>query len=416
MRIQTILNRVFKCKGFIFGKVTFAKHRGKDTLKIAVKPKGRGLCSQCGKPAPCYDTCKTPREFQFIPFWGILVFLLYCMRRVKCLEHGVIIEQVPWADGKHHMTNIYMLFLATWAKHMSWAEVSRCFYTSWQNVFRSVQHVVEYGLAHRSLEGITAIGVDEIKWQRPYKFLTVVYQLNHGVRRLLWVGRDRKAKTLLRFFRMLGKVRSKALRYICSDMWQGYVKVIRKKAAQAMHIIDRFHLVANLNKALNQVRAGEARNATRKGWRVALKHTRWCFLKREENLTDKQRLKLTDVLKFDMKSVRAYLLKESLQVLWEYKYAASAGKFLDRWVTRVRRSRLKPMRVAAEQFARFRNEILNWFRADKAYSSGIVEAFNNRIKLVIRKACGFRTYEAIEMALYHNLGALPEPVVAHRLW
>jgi len=60
--------------GFTFGKVTFGKHRGKDVLKIAVKPKGRGLCSKCAKPAPCYDTCKTPREFQFIPFWGILVF------------------------------------------------------------------------------------------------------------------------------------------------------------------------------------------------------------------------------------------------------------------------------------------------------------------------------------------------------
>jgi len=418
MRITSILRRLHPIKGFIYESAVIVTKAGHDAIEVNVRPASgaRGICGICQQPAPGYETSKKARRFEFVPFWGLAVFLVYHMRRVNCPRCGVRTEHIPWARGKHHLTDAYMLFLATWGRMISWAAVARVFHTSWQNVFRSIEWVVAYGLEHRVLDGITAIGIDEILWQRGYKFLTVVYQLNNGARRLLWVGRDRKAKTLLRFFRLMGKERSAVLRCICSDMWKPFVKVIRKKAAQALHVIDRFHLVANLNKALDRVRAGEVRKAARKGYQVALKHTRWCFLKRPENLTDKQQVKLRDVLKFDMKSVRAYLLKESLQALWEYRSPAWAGKFLDRWITRVRRSRIKPLRVVAEQFSRYRAEVLNWFRVGKQFNSGIVEAYNNRIKLVIRKACGFRTYDAIELALYHNLGALPEPAITHRLW
>lgn len=418
MRIISILRKRHPIKGFVYTVARLARWRNEECIEVQIRPqKGRlGICGKCGEPAPGFSTAKRARRFAFVPLWGLAVYLLYRMRRVSCPRCGVRTERVPWAQGKHRLCRVYQLFLATWARRLSWAEVARSFRTSWQNVYRSVAWVVAYGLEHRSLEGITAIGVDEVQWQRGYQFLTVVYQLNAGLRRLLWVGQDRKAKTLLRFFRMLGKKRCAALRFVCSDMWPAYVKVIRKKAVNALHIIDRFHLVANLNKALDKIRAAEFKKAARKGYRAMLKHTRWCFLKREDNLTDKQRLKLQEVLRFDLKSVRAYLLKEAFQALWEYQSAGWAGQFLDRWLTRVRRSRLRPLRVIAEQFAKHRTEILNWFRAGKEFSSAIVEAYNNRIKLVIRKACGFRTEHAAVMALYHNLGALPEPAVTYRLW
>ena len=106
------------------------------------------------------------------------------------------------------MTTSYRWFLARWAKRLSWQEVARVFQTTWENVFRSVKYAVSWGLAHRDLEGIEAIGVDEIQWQRGHKYLTLVYQIEEECRRLLWVGKDRTAKTLLRFFRMFGKERS----------------------------------------------------------------------------------------------------------------------------------------------------------------------------------------------------------------
>jgi transposase len=155
------------------------------------------------------------------------------------------VERVPWCDGKNRLTTTYRWFLAYWAKRLSWKEVSRTFRTSWQNVFRSVQHAVSWGLAHRSLEGIESIGVDEIQWQRGHKYLTLVYQIDADCRRLLWSGKDRTTKTLLRFFRMLGKERSARLGFVCSDMWKPYLKVIAKKAPRSIHVLDR--LVPRLN-------------------------------------------------------------------------------------------------------------------------------------------------------------------------
>ena len=102
------------------------------------------------------------------------------------------------------------------------------------------------GVAHRSLEGVESIGVDEVQWQRGHKYLTLVYQIDAGSKRLLWIGKDRTTKTFLRFFRMLGKERSGKLKFVCSDMWKPYLKVIAKKAAEAIPVLDRFHIMQKM--------------------------------------------------------------------------------------------------------------------------------------------------------------------------
>ncbi len=285
-----------------------------------------------------------------------------------------------------------------------------------RTAFRSVKHAVSWGLANRSLEGIATIGVDEIQWQRGHKYLTLVYQTDEDCRRLLWAGKDRTTKTLLRFFRMLGKERRERLRFVCSDMWKPYLKVIAKKAPQAIHVLDRFHIMAKMNKAIDEVRAAEVKRLERDGYEPVLKHSRWCLLKREENLTEKQAVKLSELLQYNLQSVRACLMREDFQQFWEYFYPACAAKFLDEWCTRTMRSKIEPMKKVAKTLRRHRELILNWFRAEGAISAGIAEGLNNKAKLTIRKAYGFRTAKAIEIALYHQLGDLPEPELAHESW
>ena len=348
-----------------------------------------------------------------MPLWAIAVYLIYAKRRVDCFRCGVTAEQIPWGEGKHHLTRAYAVFLARWARRLSWREVSLIFKTSWENVYRSVAWVVEYGLQHRNLDGVTAIGVDEVQFQKGHRYLTVVYQIDQGCRRLLWIGKDRTAKTLLRFFRMIGKERTAALQFVCSDMWQPYLKVIAKKAAQALHILDRFHIVAKLNKAIDEVRAAEAKELATKGYEPVLRHSRWCFLKRVANLTRKQSARLADLMCYSLKTVRAYLLKESFQLLWEYQSYHWAGVFLDGWLKRAMRSPLEPIKRVARSIRAHQGLILNWFAAQREFCSGIAEGLNYRIKLTIRKAYGFRTPEATEIALYHALGRLPEPELTH---
>jgi transposase len=125
-------------------------------------------------------------------------------------------------------------------------------------------------------------------------------------------------KTLLKFFRWFGAQRSGELRYICSDLWKPHLNVIAKKAGQAVHVLDRFHIMAHLGKALDEVRAQEARALKAKGYEPVLTKTRSLLLKRPENLTRKQEIKRADQLQYNLRSVRAYLLKEEFQFFWSY--------------------------------------------------------------------------------------------------
>lgn len=415
MQLKTILNRVQKFKSFVYTKVRWAGSAEAPALEVEVaeRANGRALCSGCRCPRPGYDRLPT-RRFEFVPLWGIPVFLVYAPRRVDCPECGVRVEQLPWATGKNRLTQAYAWFLARWAKRLSWKEVAEVFRTSWDSVFRSVEMAVEWGRAHQDLSGVRAIGIDEIAWKTGHKYLTLVYQIDRNEKRLLWIGDKRRVKTLLKFFRWFGEARSRELKYICSDMWKPYLKVIAKKAGQAVHVLDRFHIMAHFSKALDEVRAGEARQLKAKGYEPVLSKTRWLLLKRPENLTDKQEMKLAELLRYNLQSIRAYLLKEEFQLFWSYVSPYWAGRFLDRWCTKTMRSKIEPMKKVAKMLRTHRGLLLNWFRAKGQLSSGVVEGFNAKAKLTSRKSFGFRTFHGAEIALYHALGALPEPEFTHR--
>ena len=416
MLLKTILNHCLKFKSFVYTKITLELIGGAEALVAEIVPRknSRGLCSKCRRPAPTYDHQSSMRHFRFVPLWGIPVYFRYRMRRVQCPTHGVITEVVPWAQGKSPITGAMELFLARWARRLSWKEVAECFEVSWQNVFHSVRSVVEYGLKHRKFDNITAIGVDEIQYAKGHQYLTVVYQIDEGARRLLSVTKNRTVRSLLGFFRLLSPSQMASIGFVCSDMWRPYLKVIAKKVPQALNVLDRFHIVANLNKALNEIRASEARRLRQEGYQDVLKHTKYCFLKRPENLTPKQKLKLTEVLQYDLKSVRAFLLKESFQIFWNYDSPYWAQWYLKKWCARAMRSRLEPMKKFVKMIRRHESLILNWFRARKAYSSGFVEGLNPKINLTTRKAYGYRSFEVQKISLFHTMGKLSEPEFTHK--
>jgi transposase len=416
MQLKTILNQVTNYKPFVIASAEFSDD-AQPVIEVTMRARSNGkpLCSVCQQPASCYDTLPV-RRFDFIPLWMIRVVLIYARRRVSCQQCGVKAEWIPWATGNNHLTTEYQWFLAGWARRMSWKEVAGCFGVSWDHVFNSVKHAVSWGLEHRSLEDIESIGVDEVQWKKGHKYQTLVYQIDHDNKRLLWIGPDRTAKTLLRFFRMLGKARTKKLQFICSDMWQAYLKVIARKASQAIHVLDRFHVVQKLSKAIDKVRAAEVKQLKADGYEEVLKGGRWLLLKRPENLSEKQTVKLSQLLEYNLKTIRSYLMKEDFQQFWTYKYPANAGKFLDAWCTRTMLSKIEPMKAVARTLRSKRELLLNWFRADGKLSSGVVEGFNNKVKLVTRKSYGLRTQDAYETTLYHNLGALPEPEFTHKFF
>jgi transposase len=346
------------------------------------------------------------------PLFKFAMALVYTMRRVDCPTCGVVVEKVPWATGKYGLCDGFRLFLAHWARKLSWEDVALSFKVSWADVYSSVQWVVQYGLAHRVLDNIRAIGIDEVCVRVGRVFWTLVYQIDEHMTRLLWIGHDRTEKTLLQGFQALGDSVCSNIRYVCSDMWAPYLAAVKARLT-ALHILDRFHIRQQLNKAVDTTRKDEALAMAEAGLMPRLKKLRWALLKNRKNWTTKERRRMGQLKQSGLASIRAYWMVAAFEHFWGYLSPTWAGKFLDAWCSKVRRSRLVHLKKVAASLTEHREILLNYFRAKKTISGGVIEGLNNKVKVTFRKSYGFRTDKAREIALFHVLGKLPEPEIIH---
>jgi transposase len=210
------------------------------------------------------------------------------------------VEALPWGQGKERMTFSYQTYLACWARRLSWKETADIFGTSRDTVFRAVKSVVDYGLARRSLDGVTEIGIDEMAVFTDHPYLTLIYPLNAGARRLIGYGSERRVKTLLRFFRKFGNKRSAQLNFVCSDLWAPFLKGIAKNAPQALNILDRFHIM----RKIDEIRRNEVKPFKETHQQNILARSRWPLLERPENLAENQTVRMSELLKLNLASIK----------------------------------------------------------------------------------------------------------------
>jgi len=381
---------------------------GKIVAELAAKKRSRPICSSCGKKMPGYDTLKK-RTWRHVPVWGIPVTLTYRPRRGKCPRCGVIVEAMPWTSGKSPLTLPLVIVLATYARILAWEEVARLCGVHWNTVRAAVKNAVDYGLEHRDTAGVIAIGIDEISRRKGHKYMTMVYDLSRM--RLLWCGPGRDKEALKAFLDDWGEERCEAIRAVCLDMWQPYIDVIEEMLPEAVMVFDKFHIIRHLLDAVDKVRREEAAKLKETDPEL-LKKTRYIWLKNPENLTGKQRLRLSDLEKLNLKVSRAYLLKEAFRCFWDYTYRRNAEKYLYRWTWWATHSRIEPMRDFAWMIKRHKEEILNYFNVPITNAS--VEGMNRKAKVVSQRAYGYRTVATFQLALYHVMGNLPMPETTHR--
>ena len=242
MHLKTLLNYTTKYNSFVFQNSQLCSDTNRILVLVVPRKNSKPVCSRCHKTGSVYDHLNQ-REFLLPPIWNIAVILLYTMRRVNCRHcDKVVIEQLPWATGKSPVTKQFAAFLAFWARKLSWTD--------------------------------TAIGVDEIQYRGGHKYLTLVYQIDKHCRRLLWIGKDRKKKTLYAFCDFLGTKRCEAIEFVCSDMWRAYITVIGERFDNAVHVLDRFHIVGHLNKDVDNGRRSEVKKLKAAGEPAYLKKCR----------------------------------------------------------------------------------------------------------------------------------------------
>jgi transposase len=416
MRIQTILNFVERQPRFVYGAATLRRrgaHAGVQ-VKMRAKQGCNPVCSGCGKIRPGYDKLDA-RYYRYLPLLAsVAVYFVYQPRRCHCPRCGVTVEMLPWSSSKSPITHTLGWYFASWAKVLPWQEVARRFHVTWAVVFQAVETAVTWGLQHRELNGITAIGVDELSRRKGQVYFTMVYQIDNGCRRLLWIGRDRTAATFRKFFDELGE-RSTSIRFIATDMWKAFVSVAKERAPQAVHVLDRFHIAKLSGAALDEVRREEARSLRAKGQGAVLKRTRWLLLKHPKNRTPSEGLRLDVLLRNNLRTVRGYILHDVLRGFWDLKSRHKGAAFLDNWCHSARRSRLAPFKRLASTLQEHHTLILNWFKARNAFAKGATEGLNTKARVVTRRAYGYRTERIAEIALFHAMGKLPEPAsVTHR--
>lgn len=403
--IETFIRKQLRLKAHTVTKVV----EDEDAMVIYIDRLGHRLlrCCVCRHRCREVHSVRPEREWRDLAVRTLALKLRYRPRRVECPRCGVRVEEFPWAEPWARVTMALSNAVAVLARELSWQGTARHFGLNWKSVATVVKRAVDYGLRHRKRPPVHVIGIDEVSRRKGQVYLTVVYDLERRV--LLWVGDDRTEEAVKPFFtEEMGSRRCRTLRVVCMDMWATYAKLVRDHAPNAKILFDRFHIVKHLNEAVDAVRRELWRRLTAKE-RVEFKGTRWLLLKNPWNLKDSQQERLSTLVRWNTPLVRAWYMKESFQLFWNYKQPWRAEQHLSKWIRSAMRSKLEPFKKFAQMLRAHLDGILPWTTI--RLSNGAVEGMNNKIKSISHRSFGFRTAENFIAAIYHCCARLPLPVV-----
>ena len=273
-----------------------------------------------------------------------------------------------------------------------------------------------WGLEHRTLESIRAIGVDEIQYAKGHKYLTLVYQIDQGFTRLLWVGKERTIESFQGFFTVIG-ARTRGSDPVCLLR---YVAALPgrdpRECPQALHILDRFHIVAKMNKALDEVRAAEARQLARGGSRAGAEEIALVRAEAQRESHRHSNSSACAICSATTSNRPRLPAQGGLPAVLEIQLATLGRHVPGLLVLSNHAQAYRAHEENRPHLRKHRALLLNYFKARKQFSSGVVEGLNNKAKVTMRRSYGFRTFRVLELALYHSLGKLPEPELTHEFF
>jgi transposase len=358
------------------------------TLKLWVRRKRgnrRLICSGCGRgigePADV-----TEREVRDLPCFEYRTTVVIELYRVRCPDCGLKIERVEQLPSKAPFSKRFEEAVGEACESASARRVAVRFGLAESTVRAIDLRYLERWSDGRRKPALRQMGVDEVYLGKKVKFVTVVSNLESG--EPLWFGQERKKETLDEFFcSQLSKRQRERIETACLDMWAPYKLSIEEWAPRCKIVYDKFHIMQHANKAIDEVRRAEF---FRKGgpMRELMKGKRWLLLTRWVNLGDSQKQMLNELFRINRKVLKAYLLKESLDRLWNYIYEGAMLRYLQSWIDQLRWQRLEPFQKLALMLLDHLDGILNYCRVKPPL--GVVEAINGNIKTLVRRGRGYK--------------------------
>jgi transposase len=365
-------------------------------------------CPECGVSCPLHDH-QEERTWRHLDTCQYQTLLHARPPRTCCPEHGVHAVRLPWAEPHSRFTLLFERLAIDWLLAASQTAVAARLGLSWDEVHGIMERAVARGLKRRQAEALPQIGVDEKAFCKGHHYATLVVDLNQS--RVLYVARDRKQASLDGFWPTLTSTQLASIEAVAMDMCDAYENSVRAHLPQAEEkiVYDKFHVAKHLGEAVDRVRRAENK-VLRAAGDDRLVGTKYRWLRHPDNFSDQQWRQFRALRTGNLKTARAWALKEQAMVLWDYIYEGPARKHFTWWYRWASHSRLQPIIDKARMLKARLPNILTYLK--HGITNAVSESLNAKIQWVKYTARGFRNFANFVTAIYFHCGGLaltPDP-------
>jgi transposase len=383
-------------------RVELKLNQGEVHVYLEHEDKREWACAECGTPCPLYDH-QGERQWRHLDTCQYRTIVHAAPPRSQCREHGVRVVKLPWAEANSRFSALLEALAITWLKHASQKAVGEQLRLSWDEIHGIQERAVERGLARRQAEEIPQLGVDEKAFRKGHRYLTLVNDLKRN--RVLYVAEGREQSSLDGFWATLTGQQRDSIQAVAMDMWDPYVESVREHLSEAEKkiVFDKFHIAQHLGEAVDRVRRREHKHLKAEG-DERLTGTKYDWLRNPAAMDAEQRRDFAQLRQCELKTARAWALKETAMALYNYVYEKPARKHFQWWYNWAVRSRLEPMKQKAGMLKRRFENIITYLRHQ--ITNAVSESLNAKIQWVKYTARGFRNKQNFINAIYFHCGGL----------
>lgn len=359
-------------------------------------------CPQCGRALSVYDH-QSERTWRHLDSMQCLTYLHASPPRVSCPDHGVRQVALPWAQARSRFTHLFEALAIEVLLATTVSRAAALLRLSWDEAWHVMERAVQRGRAARDDTVPSQIGVDEKAIAKRHRYMTLVCDLTAST--VDYIGEGRAEASLAGYFEALTTSQRAAIEAISLDMWPAYIGACRRHVPEAdsKMVFDRFHIMRHVLDAVDTVRKQEHKALLAAG-DERLSRSKYLWLTNPQNMTEQARIQFAQLQAAELKTARAWAIKESLRTLWDYQSEASARAFWKRWYFWATHSRLKPIIAAAKLICRHLPNVMTYFT--HRITNAVAEGLNSKIATIQKRACGFRNPEHFKTAVYFHCGGL----------
>lgn len=359
-------------------------------------------CPECGRACNVYDH-QPERRWRHLDTCQYQTILYAQPPRSDCPTHGPKVVKLPWAEPGSRFTALFEAVAIHWLRHASQKAVGKQLKLSWDEVHSIMNRAVRRGLKRRKAESVRYLGIDEKAYRKGHSYLTLVNDLEGG--RVLYVAEDREEKSLDGFWPTLSSNQLEQIEAVAIDMWDAYLNSLRKHLpdAESKIVFDKFHIAQHLSDGVDRVRRKENKELIAEGDR-RLRGTRFQWLQNPANMDWHTARSFNQLKRSQLKSARAWALKQAAMVLFNYRSESWAYRHFHWWHGWAMRSRLEPMKKVARMMKRRLVNIITYLR-HRITNAGS-ESINAKLQWVKYTARGYRNKQNFIDAIYFHCGGL----------